>query len=67
MDAIRDDTILTAAEVASYLKLDRKTVYQLCKEGRLPYRRVGRLVRFSKLAVEAWVREGEAPTRRFGR
>jgi excisionase family DNA binding protein len=47
-----DTSILTADEVAEYLKLSKITVYKLAKDGSLPGFRVGGSWRFSKGNIE---------------
>ena len=42
---------LTPEELAKLLKVDRKTIYALAKDGRLPHARVGRQIRFNKAEV----------------
>ena len=45
-------SILTADEVAQYLKLSKITVYKLAKDGAIPGFRVGGSWRFSKSSIE---------------
>ncbi|MCX5903601.1 MAG: helix-turn-helix domain-containing protein [Proteobacteria bacterium] len=47
-----ESPILTADEVAEYLKLSKITVYKLAKDGSLPGFRVGGSWRFSKSNIE---------------
>jgi excisionase family DNA binding protein len=47
-----ESSILTADEVAEYLKLSKITVYKLAKDGSLPGFRVGGSWRFSKGNIE---------------
>lgn len=55
---------LTVDEVASLLRVDRKSVYAAVSRGEIPgVLRVGRLIRFSREAVLRWVREGQAASR----
>jgi excisionase family DNA binding protein len=42
---IRENTLLTVQEVADQLKVSTKTVYKHCQDGRIPSKKVGRLVR----------------------
>ena len=48
--------ILTAAETAALLRVDKKTVQKLANYGELPGRKVGRVWRFHRGEVEDWVR-----------
>jgi excisionase family DNA binding protein len=47
-----DSTILTADEVADYLKLSKITVYKLAKQGAIPGSRVGGAWRFNRSIIE---------------
>jgi excisionase family DNA binding protein len=48
--------ILTISEVAQLLKVHPITVYRLIKQGKLPYFRIGRVLRFDADQLEDWVR-----------
>jgi len=56
----RVEPALTVAEVARWLAVSTATVYAMCKEGRLPHRRLPRGgIRFDRATVEAWLQEQE--------
>lgn len=46
--------LLTAEEVAEMLRVKKKTVYDWVRLRRIPYCRVGRLVRFKPADLEKW-------------
>lgn len=46
------DELLTIAEVATYLKLSRRTTWRWCKNGRLPAVKVGHQWRISRSDLE---------------
>jgi excisionase family DNA binding protein len=51
--------VLTIDELAALLRLDNKTVYAAVARGEIPgVRRIGRVLRASREAVLAWLREG---------
>lgn len=52
--------VMTTDEVADLLRVDRKTVYDMAKRQKIPHRRVGRLIRFSRAAVLAWLEQRSA-------
>lgn len=52
--------ILTVQEVARMLGLSEVTIYRLAKKGEIPARKVGRSWRFSRSAIEKWVRRESA-------
>jgi excisionase family DNA binding protein len=47
--------ILTVNEIADYLKVDRKTIYRLVKQGKIPGRKVGGTWRFKKDTLDGWL------------
>lgn len=58
--AMSSDSVMTIAELSTYLKISRSTLYKLAQEGRLPGQKVGRHWRFHKGAVDQWL--GKADT-----
>jgi excisionase family DNA binding protein len=50
-----DDVFLTTEEVLDYLQVNVRTVYRLIKAGQLPAVRVGRLWRFRRSDIDAWL------------
>jgi excisionase family DNA binding protein len=46
---------LNANELARYLRVNRKTVYEYAGNGIIPCRRLGRRLLFSRAAVVAWL------------
>ena len=52
------EKILTAEEVAEYLKVNIRTVYKLLESGELRGRKIGRIWRISESAVNDFV-QGE--------
>jgi excisionase family DNA binding protein len=49
--------IMTVNEVASYLRVNKKTMYRLISEGNIPATKVGHQYRLSKTAVDDWLRK----------
>jgi excisionase family DNA binding protein len=47
---------MTADQVADFLGLDRKTVYDYANAGRIPCRKLGKRLLFSRTQVVAWLR-----------
>ena len=47
--------ILSTAEVAEYLKVSRSYVYKMVKEGRIPYFRSFRKLRFDRERIDMWL------------
>ncbi len=51
--------VITVDELAALLRVDEKTVYAAIARGEIPgVRRIGRVLRASREAVLAWLREG---------
>jgi excisionase family DNA binding protein len=51
-----ENKIMTAQEVAQYLRLDVTTIYRLAQAGGIPAVKVGRAWRFKKELIEEWFR-----------
>ena len=47
--------VMSADEVAAFLRLDRKTVYSAAATGEIPCRRLGRRLLFFRRALESWL------------
>ena len=58
--------IMTAEEVARYLKLNKITVYKYAQQGRIPGIKIGNRWRFDREKIEELVRkaESESPVKR---
>ena len=54
--------ILTAEQVAEYLKLSRKSVYRLARAGVLPAKKIMNQWRFERTQLNEWMREKENET-----
>ncbi|MGA3282611.1 MAG: helix-turn-helix domain-containing protein [Smithella sp.] len=46
---------LTVAEVSNYLSVKEKTIYARVEVGDLPCYRIGKLIRFNKEEIDAWL------------
>ena len=55
--------IMTVKEVAAYLRVAKKTVYRLLKQGTLPAVRVGHQWRFEKASIDDWLHRNSAGQR----
>lgn len=49
--------VLTVGEVAAFIRVSRETVYRLAARGELPGRKIGRIWRFPKDAIEEYLWE----------
>jgi excisionase family DNA binding protein len=49
------EKLLTTEQVASYLKIDKFTVYRLVTQKKIPAFKVGNPWRFKKKMVDAWL------------
>jgi excisionase family DNA binding protein len=54
--------MLTAGEVATWLKVTKDWVYTQTRSNHIPYVPLGRYVRYRRSAVKAWVAEIERST-----
>ena len=51
--------VLTIKQVAEYLQVSPDTVYRLATSGELQGRKIGRIWRFPKEAIQEYLSEGE--------
>jgi excisionase family DNA binding protein len=49
------EKLLTAVQLAEYLKVDKFTVYRLVSQKKIPAFKVGNQWRFKKRMVDAWL------------
>jgi excisionase family DNA binding protein len=47
--------VMDADQVAAFLGVDRKTVYDYAGRGEIPHRRLGKRLLFSRSAIVAWL------------
>jgi len=52
-----EDAILTIEEVARYLRVSERTVYDWAQKGEIPCGKIGTVWRFKKTEIENWVNE----------
>ena len=52
-----EDDILTIEEVAKYLRVSERTVYDWAQKGEVPSGKIGTVWRFKKSEIEHWVNE----------
>lgn len=57
------ERLLTVEEVANWLQVKPRTIYQWVHEGYIPVIKIGALVRFNQGSVLDWLRKREAPGR----
>ncbi len=50
-----DETLLTVEEASKLLKISKYTIYELAKRGELPFRRIGRQLRFERGALQRYL------------
>lgn len=60
-----EDDILTIEEVASYLRVSERTVYDWAQKGEIPSGKIGTVWRFKKSEIERWVNERLSPNSRL--
>lgn len=51
------EQIMTAKDVASYLKLNERTVYRMAASAKIPAFKVGTSWRFKREDIEKWIEE----------
>jgi len=48
--------LMNVEEAAQYLRVARKTIYRLLRQGKIPATKVGQQWRFDKAAIDEWLR-----------
>ena len=51
------EQLLSVAQVAEYLNVDKFTIYRLVADGQIPAFKVGNQWRFKKKLIEGWLKE----------
>ena len=64
---IAADDVMVADEVAAFLRMNVKTVYEQAKTGNLPCWRAGHQFRFSRRAIVALLGQCKAASHRRGK
>ncbi|MDR0408977.1 MAG: PTS sugar transporter subunit IIA [Spirochaetaceae bacterium] len=59
------EDILTIEEVAKYLKVSERTVYDWAQKGEIPAGKIGAVWRFKKDSLERWLNERLSGSRKF--
>jgi excisionase family DNA binding protein len=57
------DRLLTVEEVADWLQVKPRTIYQWVHEGYIPVLKLGSLVRFDQASVANWLKKRQADGR----
>lgn len=57
------DRLLTVDDLATWLQVKPRTIYQWVHEGYLPVIKLGALVRFDQASIMTWIQKREAPGR----
>lgn len=58
-----DPEVMDADQLAAFLGVDRKTVYDYAGRGQIPHRRLGKRLLFSRSAIVAWLGPCKAASR----
>jgi excisionase family DNA binding protein len=56
---VRADKLLTPEQCAAFLQIEVNTLYVMKSRGRIPYRKVGHLLRFDLREIVEWTRPRE--------
>ena len=55
LQSTRDDCLMTADEVASYVRIQNQTIYTWVSHNKIPHLRVNSELRFRRSAIDAWM------------
>ena len=62
-----DDRWLSVTEISEYLGVRRETIYKWLERKKMPAHKVGRLWKFKKDEVDAWVRADGAVSTEYSK
>lgn len=62
--ASQSDSLMTLNEVADYLQVAPRTLYQWAQQGVVPSFKIGNVWRFKREDLEAWIEERKRDTPR---
>jgi excisionase family DNA binding protein len=54
------NSLLTVSEVSNWLRISKKTLYNMVSLGRIPYVKAGGALRFSAEQIQSWLLRAEA-------
>lgn len=57
--------LININEVSQFLGISINTVYSWVNQRRIPYVKIGRLLKFDRRDIEAWIIERKVPTKEF--
>jgi len=55
--------LMTVEELAAYLRVTKKTIYRLLRQGKIPAIKVGRQWRFEKARIDEWLHRSSVETK----
>jgi PTS system nitrogen regulatory IIA component len=58
------EKLMTLAEVAEYLQIKERTIYQWAQQGKIPGFKLGNIWRFKRDDIELWIEERKRDTPR---
>ena len=57
-----DEQLMSVKDVAEYLKVDMSTVYLWSQRGQMPAMKVGRMWRYRRAEIDAWLDQRRSPS-----
>ncbi len=54
-NSINTDKLLIVSDVAEILEIKERTIYEWVRRGKIPFKKLGSSVRFSKTEIQEWV------------
>ncbi|MHC9544630.1 MAG: helix-turn-helix domain-containing protein [Vulcanimicrobiota bacterium] len=61
------ESLLTIEEAAEYLRLKPKTIRNWISMRKIPYRKIGRYIRFDRKSLELWAQRQEVAVHKVWR
>ena len=55
--SVLNEAMITVQELANTLRVSADEVYELVREGKIPFKAVGKNIRFTKSVIDNWLNE----------
>ncbi len=57
-----DEQLMSVKDVAQYLQVDMSTIYLWSQRGQMPAMKVGRMWRYRRAEIDAWLNQRRSPS-----
>lgn len=65
-ESLMKDTMITPEEVSIRLNIKKQTVWNWCRNGKIPCIKIGKIYRISQLQFDRWLYNKQVKTQKYG-